>query len=70
MLMKRSMENSVNAQEREAYAHEEYTAHLKAIQEAVENEEYLRWKLVAAEAMVEVWRSQEASKRAEYRATL
>jgi len=66
-LMKRSLESTVNAQEREAYAHDEYIAHLRAIEEAVIQEEYLRWKIVAAEAMIEVWRSQEASKRMEYK---
>lgn len=70
ILMKRSMENTVNAQEREAYAHEEYQQHLKAIRNAVQAEEFLRWKMVAAEAMIEVWRSQEATKRMEYKGTL
>ena len=68
--MKRSGENAVNAQEREAYAHPEYQDLLKGLREAVEAEETLRWQMVAAEARVEVWRSQEASNRAEYRATL
>ena len=54
---------TVNAQEREAYADGGYEQHLKALQVAVEAEETLRWKLVAAEAAVEVWRSQEASNR-------
>ena len=70
ILMKRSGENAVNAQEREAYAHPEYQNLLKGLREAVETEETLRWQMVAAEARVEVWRSQEASNRAEYRATL
>ena len=70
ILMKRSGENAVNAQEREAYAHPEYQDLLKGLREAVEAEEALRWQMVAAEARVEVWRSQEASNRAEYRATL
>ena len=51
------------AQEREAYASPEYSQHLRAIQEAVEAEETLRWRMVAAEAAVEVWRSMEASNR-------
>lgn len=61
---------AVNAQEREAYAHPDYVQHLTALRQAVEAEETLRWMLVAAEARVEVWRSQEASKRAEGRATV
>lgn len=62
--MKDSGESSVNAQEREAYAHSDYVSHLAAIRVAVEEEESLRWKLVAAQAAIETWRSQEASNRA------
>ena len=70
ILMKKSMETAVNAQEREAYSNEEYREHLQAIFQAVLEEETFRWKMVAAEARVEVWRSQEASNRAEYKATI
>jgi hypothetical protein len=70
ILMKRSLETSVNAQEREAYSHPEFIAHLKAVVEAIEIEEELRWQMSAAQARVEVWRSQEATNRAEGRATL
>ena len=54
---------SAAAQEREAYCAPAYIAHLNALREAVEQAETLRWRLVAAEAAVEVWRSQEASNR-------
>lgn len=70
ILMKRSMENAVNAQEREAYSDQEYIELLKGLKVAVETEEELRWGLIAAQARVEVWRTQEASARAELRATL
>jgi len=70
ILMKRSMENAVNAQEREAYSHPEYVSLLEGLRDAVEIEEELRWQMVAAQARVEVWRSQEASNRMEGRATL
>lgn len=73
MLMKDALKdghNAVNAQEREAYASEEYIRHLKALREAVEVEENLRWMLIAAEARIEVWRSQEASKRSEIKMTM
>lgn len=63
ILMKRSLENAVNAQEREAYSHDDYVRHLKAIEEAVMAEEELRWQMVAKQAEIEVWRSQEASNR-------
>lgn len=69
ILMKRSQETAVNAQEREAYSSEEYREHLQAIYEAVMEEERYRWEMVAAQARVEVWRSQEASNRMEVRVT-
>ena len=55
---------AVNAQEREAYSNPKYKAHLTAIKEAIQLEEQLRWQLVAAQARIDVWRSQEASNRA------
>jgi len=61
---------AVNAQEREAYSHPDYKEHLKAIKQAIEEEERLRWMLVAAQARIDVWRSLEASNRAQDRATL
>ena len=61
---------AVNAQEREAYSHPTYKAHLKAIKEAMQLEEQLRWQLIAAQSRIEVWRSQEASNRAMDRMTV
>ena len=70
ILMKRSMENSLGAQEREAYAHEEYLQLLKGLKEAIEGEEKLRWDLIGAQARVEIWRTEQANNRAEGKATL
>ena len=61
---------AVNAQEREAYADPDYKAHLLAIRSAIEEEEQLRWMLVAAQARIDVWRSMEASNRAIERAAM
>jgi len=69
ILMQAHSEKPIGAQEREAYADPEYIGVLAAIRIAVETEETLRWKLVAAQARVEVWRSQEASDRATDRTT-
>jgi hypothetical protein len=69
ILMQNHAEQSIGAQEREAYAHPEYLTLLLALKSAVEAEEALRWTLVAAQARVEVWRSQEASNRAQDRVT-
>jgi len=63
ILMKQSGEQSINAQERDAYANHEYLDLLEGLKEAVFSEETLRWKLIASEAAIEVWRSQESSNR-------
>ncbi len=63
ILMQNHADKPIGAQEREAYAHAEYIGLLGALRIAVEEEETLRWTLVAAQARVEVWRSQEASNR-------
>lgn len=68
-LMKSCGLDAIGAQEREAYAHPDYEAHLKALQEAVQQEEYHRWRLVYSQSAIEVWRSQEASNRAIDRAS-
>lgn len=63
ILMKACKESTAAAQEREAYADESYVAHLKALSFSVETEEALRWRMVASETAIEVWRSQESSNR-------
>jgi len=68
LLMQRHREESIGAQEREAYAHPEYKELLEGLRAAIEREEKLRWDLVAAQARVDVWRSLEASNRREGRA--
>jgi hypothetical protein len=70
ILMRRSLETAVNAQERDAYSNDEYVALLAGLRAAVETEEEIRWGLVAAQARIDVWRSQEASARTEMRATV
>lgn len=63
------VEGSIAAKEAYAYAHPEYQQLLEGLRAAVEAEETLRWKMTAAELSVEIWRSQEASNRAQDRAT-
>ena len=64
LLMAQSSAEAANAREQFAYSHPEYLELLGALRAAVETEEELRWKMVAAQARVEVWRSEEASARA------
>lgn len=56
---------SAAAQEREAYADDRYRQLLGGLRQAVEDEERLRWRIVAAQAKIEVWRSLESSRRIE-----
>jgi hypothetical protein len=63
ILMRASKEKTSVAQEAEAYADPSYIQHLQALKIAVHGEEALRWKLVTAQAAIEVWRSTEASNR-------
>jgi hypothetical protein len=70
ILMKRSMETAIGAQEREAYAHPEMVELLKGLQAAVEIEEKLKWDITAAELRVEIWRTEQANNRAEGKATM
>lgn len=68
-LLMAQVEGSIAAKEAYAYAHPEYQQLLEGLRAAVEAEETLRWKMTAAELSVEIWRSQEASNRAQDRAT-
>ena len=56
-------------QETFAYAHADYVEILEGIKQAVEKEENYRWLLSAAQARIEVWRTQQYSMRAEIKAT-
>jgi len=62
--MAKSTAKSVAAAEVDAYADPEHIAVLDGLKEAVEEEEKLKWQLIAAQARIEVWRSTEATNRA------
>lgn len=61
----RAGHKSAVTQEREAYAAQSYAEHLIALSAAVEEEERLRWLIVAAQARIEAWRSLESTRRIE-----
>lgn len=67
-LMRENPMSALGAQEASAYADPRYEQHLKALQEAVEKDEYNRWMMTAAEAKIEAWRTQQANARAEGKA--
>jgi hypothetical protein len=56
-------------QETFAYAHQDYIEILEGIREAVEREERYRWLMTAAQARIEVWRTEQYSARMEIKAT-
>ena len=56
-------------QETFAYAHADYIEILEGIREAVEKEERFRWLMTAAQARIEVWRTEQYSARMEVKAT-
>lgn len=61
--MAQTDEQSLGAQEREAYRSQEYQDLCKAIGAATEQTESLRWKLEAAKMRVDIWRTEQASNR-------
>lgn len=63
ILFRESPEKTIAEREHWAYSHPDYQELLEGIREAVEMEEKLRWEMVAAQARIEIWRSQEATNR-------
>lgn len=63
MLFSAAIGNTIADRENQAYSHPDYLSVLDGLREAVEEAERLRWMLVAAQARIDVWRSQEASNR-------
>lgn len=62
-LMKDSGQESLGAQEREALASDAYQTHLEGLRAAVYEDERYRLLRAAAEARLEIWRSQQANQR-------
>jgi len=56
-IMASHADKPVNAQEREAYIHSDYLAHLEAIKEAVYEDEKLRFLIDAAKAKISAWQT-------------
>lgn len=63
ILMKRSGESAIGAQEREAYAHEDYQKLCVGIGAATEQAELLKWRLTSAQMRFDAWRSEQANNR-------
>lgn len=65
--MNKSESNSLGQREADAYASAEYIQAITANKQAIEQEAHLKWMLTAAQARIEVWKTQEYSKRSELR---
>ena len=63
ILMSQSGSQRLGAQERDAYAHEDYLELLEGLKVAVEAEEKLRWEMTAAQARIEIYRTESANNR-------
>ena len=61
--MREVASESLGGQEARAYADKRYTTHLDALQGAIERDEYHRWMMVAAQAKIEAWRTQQSTQR-------
>lgn len=68
LLMAQSTESAANAREQYAYAHHEYQELLEGLRAAVEQEERLKWEMTAAQARIDIWRTEQASNRNQDRA--
>lgn len=65
MLMNESDSGSLGAKEQYAYSHSKYVQQLEAMKIAIEDEERLKYLMEAAKMKVEVWKTQEYTKRTE-----
>lgn len=69
LLMAASPAKTSAEREQDAYSHPEYAQLLEGLKAAVEIEERLKWELTAAQARIDVYRTQEASNRTQDRVT-
>jgi hypothetical protein len=65
MEMRKHLSQPLAAQEREAYASDEYQAHLLVLKDAIEQDEEFTWQMVRARAVIEAWRTASANQRGE-----
>lgn len=68
LLMGQSPGRSAAEREQYAYAHPDYLEVLAGIRAAVELEETLHWALQAAQARIDIWKTQSYNNRAQDRA--
>ncbi len=62
-IMRENLDNSVNAQERDAYADPRYNDHLLALKIAIEEDEKMMFLRKAAEAKISAWQTMCSNQR-------
>jgi hypothetical protein len=67
-LMNSAPTEVLGKQETFAYSHDEYMELLQGLRVAVEEEEKYRWLMIAAQARIEVWKTNQYNTRAELKA--
>jgi len=63
LLFNSAPEGTIQSKESHAYAHAEYILLLDNLKIAVEEEERLKWMMVAAQAKIDIYRTQQANNR-------
>jgi len=63
VMMKKSNENALGAQEREAYASAEYAEYCEQINKAMANRTLLKLEVAQAQMEFEAWRTEQATNR-------
>ncbi len=62
-ILVQEVDGTILARESYAYSHKDYLEILEALKVAVEEEERLKWLMAAAQAKMEIWRTQQANNR-------
>ena len=70
MLAIQSDERTADQRADYAYSHPDYLAVLDGLKAAVEAEETMRWQMVAAQAKIEIWRTESVNNRSVDRGTM
>jgi hypothetical protein len=63
ILFQQAKTGTIQDKESYAYAHPEYVTVLDGLRAAVEDEERIKWQMTAAQAKIEIWRTQQANNR-------
>ena len=63
ILIQECEDGTIQTKESYAYSHPDYLELLQGLKAAVEEEEKIRWLMIAAQAKIEVYRTQQANNR-------